>query len=149
MVREKQQTSELNTQGCNLKNQKTCCKNNCKNKFTEQKIQQIKQNYRSFDYQARVAFIVASVDSSDPQRKKYFLLGKSVCVLFYTSILEISKNVIRLALDKFKKEDTSDRRGKHGNYYLLSENKREAVISHIRSFPTYCSHYKLLANLLV
>jgi hypothetical protein len=103
--------------------------------------QKVKENFDKFNFQARVAFINASVHAKTQKHCSYFLFGKKICRDFFLKTLGISAQAVITSREKFNETDTTDKRGKHGNHKMLSEEKRQAVIAHVRSFPAYCSHY--------
>lgn len=138
MVRSKQTFKENNHKE---KFSPQCCSKNCVKKFPGSDAVLIQENFQKFEYQARVAFIRRCIQEESPMNRDFFLFGLPVCRQFFLDTLKISMQVVRLALEKWKNEDTSDKRGRHGNHAILSEAKRQAVISHIKSFPKYCSHY--------
>ena len=69
-----------------------------------------------------------------------------VCKSFYLSTLAVSQKIIYGVHEK--KEEVSgiakpDGRGKHNNYYKVTQKEKEKVIAHTISFPVIDSHYCL------
>lgn len=119
-----------------------CCKKACQEDFQPSEKRQIEENFMKLNFQARTAFIRASISINPPKPNCYSLLSKKVCKNFFMSTLKITRSMIITALNKWEKGTTIDQRGKHGNHKMTSELFRESVITHLRSFPTYVSHYK-------
>lgn len=120
---------------------KPCCFKVCAEKFSNDELTEIKENFHKMGYEARTSFIRACIDTSGANRA-YSLFAKPVCGNFFMSSLDVSVQTIRTTLDKWKRGETKDKRGAHGQHAILPEHKREAVINHIQSFPAYVSHYK-------
>lgn len=147
MVRKKQDfkpatTSKAVSQPISTpKFEEVCCNENCKEKFSSKELKQIESNFVGMKFEARNAFIRASVNVSE-EKRTYTIFSKKTCCKFFQNSLKISSKAISNAMSKWESDTTKDLRGSHGNHSILSGVKRTAVIEHIRKFPVYKSHYK-------
>lgn len=122
--------------------QNICCNQNCQEKFSVNELHQLQNNFKGLLFEARNAFIRACISTNSTNKRVYTIFTKEVCVKFFLQTLKVTPCIVRSALTKWNNGVTKDLRGSHGKHSILSEEKRGAVINHIRKFPTYVSHYK-------
>lgn len=60
----------------------------------------------------------------------------------FVNTLKISTKRIHTALKKLKSDSIVDKRGQHGGYNAISDNKLKKIIEHIQKIPKYKSHYR-------
>ena len=88
MVRAKQKLSDLISEEVNgdenpthsvpANHENPCCNENCRGKFSEIELKQIDNNFQAMTFEARNAFIRASVDNSTTPRKYTIFTKKHV-----------------------------------------------------------------------
>lgn len=131
------------------------CARKCANLINEDKRKHIFDNfYKLANYDAQTAFIAAKVREIPVKRKRnkisdkrsftrtYCLETFPVCKDFFMNTLRVSSKRINTALCKFRKGEIKDSRGeKQGGKNKLPEEVVHSIISHIKKFPTYKSHY--------
>lgn len=116
--------------------------------------------YALENYDLQTNYIVSCVKKVCPKRikadahssKSYvtqiFLMGFRVCKQFFLNTLAITNRRFTTVCNKISKEGfvQTDQRGKHPPSNKISEQRRNDVISHIKMFPRYRSHYSRSQN---
>lgn len=76
------------------------------------------------------------------------LMGVRVCKTFFLKLLGITNRRFNTVCNKLSKEGflQADQRGKHPPSNKINKERRDDVISHIKMFPRYKSHYSRLQN---
>ena len=118
------------------------CKLDCKQLFTDEKREDIHNQYWSLDYNMRKLWLVKNIEQFSAKRHRkshslksrtnsrfYKLMGENVCKSFFLSILGLKHDTcITTAL---KANSFEDKRGKHANPKKFSEELVAAITSHI------------------
>ena len=139
----------------------TCkCKYSCSDKITENKMSEIFQSYWDLSYDRQRDFIRCNAIMSEKRRKTkdpeeesrrkhtihYYLpvdeCKVEVCKKTFLGTLDIGEKTVSYTLKKKKNPFTStDKRGKHVPRNTISEDEKNFIRKHIRSFPKTESHY--------
>lgn len=144
------------------KNYDCRCKRNCRSKFSEEKLQNFFQSFWKLgDYSQQNTFLRGVVQANKTQRSrprnnsatpkainfKYSLRvdeeSIQVCKKYFLGILQISWGRLYRCLSKNEIFCVTDGRGRHTPANKIDDAD---VISHIKSFPTYQSHYSRKDN---
>ncbi|CRK98754.1 CLUMA_CG011919, isoform A [Clunio marinus] len=126
----------------------------CPKKCTDPKKLPLKTRRQIFNmfwnigsYEGRCAFLNSCVNELPKKRtytknkemsrrkmtRKYFLKGVEVCKTTFTKTLMISNSRIDVSLQKMETENFNDERGKKKTANAFSDEKKEKVITHIKS----------------
>nr|CAH7755406.1 unnamed protein product [Callosobruchus chinensis] len=133
----------------------------CNMNISEGKRQELFKGYYDLpSYDHQTAFLSSCMKKSGPNQKKeginierkfstnMFLLGKRVCKEFFLKTFNISNKRFTTVCAKTNSLDIAepDRRGKGQIHRRMDNDKRVSVITHIKKFPRYRSHYSRKAN---
>lgn len=144
------------------------CKRNCGEKLSENSRLKIFQDFYNLDSNSQNQFIAQSLEEVNkkterlrqnerPSKRKftlfYFLYNEGckvqVCRTMFLNTLDIKPGKTKILAAK-KRESASggicsnDNRGRHGHQIRVSINAIAIIEQHIRSFPSYISHYSRL-----
>jgi hypothetical protein len=144
---------------CNLKNCLNNCKFQCSNFISNDLRAQIHKKFYELSQNEKYHFISNTTERrlkkqklSISDRKNfsflYFLQNENVllrvCKPFYLGTLNISQKVIygvHQRKDVVTGVPSSDKRGRHGKHNKVTEERKNFVRNHIKSFPVVESHY--------
>lgn len=132
------------------------CKNQCYLKISAAERENFFTSYWNLaDYNTQTTFLSTYVKENPTKRKRKsldsekrnfartYLLGNNhqVCRDMFINTLQISTKRINTALCKVRTLAIPDKRGIAGGHNKMSNDQRNAVISHINKVPRYKSHY--------
>ncbi|KAK5648067.1 hypothetical protein RI129_002959 [Pyrocoelia pectoralis] len=136
------------------------CRYKCNENIPETKRRELfKEFYKLSSYDHQTAFLSSCVKKMEIKRKKGIihnknystcitLLNTRVCKEFFLKTFDISNKRFTFVCKKTNHLGMAqpDKRGKGKNHRKMNEENRTFVITHIKMFPRYKSHYSRKSN---
>ncbi|XP_062602831.1 uncharacterized protein LOC134264549 [Saccostrea cucullata] len=134
------------------------CKFKCSQNFNEEDQRLIFTKFWQLNYEKQRSYIKENVIKTDKRRRttmtesrrkktlQYFFTDRGenrvqVCKKTFLCTLGLGERTVQYTLGRQEKNGMADRRGRKKGYSKFTQEDKEYIREHIRSFPTVSSHY--------